>query len=36
MKTALGFLAKENGQLDYMIQQQTTEITKSEVSKHIN
>ncbi|XP_048007943.1 tripartite motif containing 108 isoform X1 [Megalobrama amblycephala] len=30
LKTALGFLAKENGQLDYMIQQQTTEITKTE------
>ncbi|KAL1259280.1 hypothetical protein QQF64_009857 [Cirrhinus molitorella] len=30
LKNALGFLAKENGQLDHMIQQQTTEITKSE------
>lgn len=30
LKTVLGFLAKENGQLDYMIQQQTTEITKTE------
>ncbi|KAI2647084.1 Zinc-binding protein A33 [Labeo rohita] len=30
LKNALGFLAKENGQLDYMIQQQTTEITKTE------
>uniref|UniRef100_A0A672KVP5 Tripartite motif containing 108 n=1 Tax=Sinocyclocheilus grahami TaxID=75366 RepID=A0A672KVP5_SINGR len=29
-KNALGFLAKDNGQLDYMIQQQTTEITKTE------
>ncbi|XP_051999827.1 nuclear factor 7, brain-like [Xyrauchen texanus] len=30
LKAALGFLAKENGQLDYMIQQQTTEISKTE------
>ncbi|XP_016319535.1 zinc-binding protein A33-like [Sinocyclocheilus anshuiensis] len=30
LKTTLGFLAKDNGQLDYMIQQQTTEITKTE------
>ncbi|XP_018973560.1 zinc-binding protein A33-like [Cyprinus carpio] len=30
LKTALGFLAKENRQLDCMIQQQTTEITKTE------
>ncbi|XP_056618292.1 nuclear factor 7, ovary-like isoform X2 [Triplophysa dalaica] len=30
VKTALGFLAKENRQMDYMIQQQTTLITKTE------
>ncbi|XP_055065872.2 nuclear factor 7, brain-like [Misgurnus anguillicaudatus] len=30
LKTALGFLAKENKQLDSMFQQQTSEITKTE------